>query len=162
MEAIKVGETFFVNVVLEDEESTADKKVSGGTQSKVEPLTPEEEYKRWLDRQTDKRKRQGRPHCVSAEEEYILWKERDGKLAQGDGKDVEKEEDAWEKRMIEGEEQRTVLREYPRESLRTEKRKIMNMSMQDMKRKLAESGWRPKPEDDSFRKMGANLKRRVE
>ncbi len=51
--------------------------------------------------------------------------------------------------MIEGEEQRTVLREYLRESLRTEKRKkIMSMSMQDMKRKLAESGWRPQPEDD--------------
>ncbi len=53
MESIGDGETFFVNVVLEDGEGTVDEEESGGTQSKVKPLTPEEVYRRWLERQKD-------------------------------------------------------------------------------------------------------------
>jgi hypothetical protein len=74
-----------------------------------------------------------RPHCVSAKEEYIVRKEREGRLAKGGGKEVKKEEeDTREMRMIDGEEQRSVFRKYLGESLRTERRKeIINMSTED-------------------------------
>jgi hypothetical protein len=48
--------------------------------------------------------------------------------------------------MTEREEQRTILRENFGESLRTKRRQeLMNMSIKNIKRKLAESGWRPRP-----------------
>ncbi len=42
--------------------------------------------------------------CIIIEEEFILWKERQGRLAKGDVREVEQEEEtAWEERIAEGE-----------------------------------------------------------
>jgi hypothetical protein len=68
-----------------------------------------EECERWLERQEAKKDLRGHPYCVSDEEEYILWKERRGRLAIGGRKEAEKEEEsAWEKRMKEGEEEMDI------------------------------------------------------
>ncbi len=66
-------------------------------------------------------------------EEYILWKEREGRVPKGAGEEVEQEEEeTWGKRMKEAEEQRAIIREHLGQPLRTEKREeIINMSIED-------------------------------
>ncbi len=92
-----------------------------------------------------------------------------GSLARG--------EKAWTERIAEGEEQSQILREHLGESPRASRREeMMNMRLEDMEKELAESGWKPKPEDDLpvteeellagieeiERAVDANLKRSVE
>jgi hypothetical protein len=112
------------------------------------------------------------------EEEYILWKEREGRVPKGAGEEVEQEEEeTWGKRMKEAEEQRAIIREHLGEPLSTERREeIINMSIEDMEKELAESRLGPKPGDgspvtmeellaeieDNTRKIDTNLKRRIQ
>ncbi len=79
---------FFVKVIFEGDGAFADKKEAGRAEDGVETLELKEDYKRWLVRQKDKRKRRGQPHCIRMEEEYILFKEREGRVPKGAGEEV--------------------------------------------------------------------------
>ncbi len=48
-----------------------------------------------MERQENKRERQARLMCVTTEE-YILWKEREGRMARGEAYEIaEDEQSAW-------------------------------------------------------------------
>jgi hypothetical protein len=108
-------------------------------------------------------------HSLEREAKHGLLEQLQGSLARG--------EKAWTERIAEGEEQSQILREHLGESPRASRREeMMNMSLEDMEKELAESGWKPKPEDDLSvteeelpagieeieRAVDANLKRSVE
>jgi hypothetical protein len=75
--------------------------------------------------------------------------ERKGQLASGSQEEVWlEEEEAWSRRMEEGERQRKELREYLGEPSRASRQKeIMDMRLENMEKELAASG-KPKLEDD--------------
>ncbi len=94
-------------------------------------------------------KSEAQPCCISNKREYILRKKRQGQLAKVGDREVEQEEER-EERMAKGEIHRDKTREYlGRTSWASRKEEIENMSIEDMERKLAKSGWKPKPRDEA-------------
>ncbi len=91
----------------------------GSGSGEKDVFEPMGEYEECKARQESKRKARGQPHCISDDEEYILWKARQGWLAKGSGggKVEQEEEKVWEERMAEGKIHRVILREYLRNPL---------------------------------------------
>jgi hypothetical protein len=79
---------------------------------------------------------------------YILWKERQGRRADGNQEEIQLEEEGWSERIKKEEHWREELREYLRKpSSAGRKKKIINISLEDMEKELTASDWKPKPED---------------
>jgi hypothetical protein len=63
---------YFVNILTVEQ---------GEDKSDEDAITLEKEEEAWRSQQEAARLKQGRPQCISNEEEYILWKERQWRLA---------------------------------------------------------------------------------
>jgi hypothetical protein len=104
---------YFINMVAAEQEED---------DLNEDAIPLETEYEAWRTRQEAARLKRWPPQCVSNEEEYILWKERQGRCAGGSQEEIlVEEEQAWLGRMIEGEYLREDLREYLGEPSRADR-----------------------------------------
>jgi hypothetical protein len=104
LEVVEEEDMYFINMVAAEQEED---------NLNEDAIQLETEYEAWRTWQEAARLKRWPPQCVSNEEEYILWKERQRRFAGGSQEEIVVEEElAWLGRMREGECLREDLREY--------------------------------------------------